>query len=39
MPALRQPFLQPRLRRAEVRIGDADGLEAELASPLLDALA
>jgi hypothetical protein len=39
MPALREPLQQPRLRRAEIGVGDADRLEAELASPGLDARA
>ena len=38
MPALREPFEQPRLGRREVGVGDADRLEAELGAPLLDAL-
>ncbi len=38
MPSLRQPFEQTRLRRGQIGVGDADRLEAELASPLFDAL-
>jgi len=38
MPALREPFEEPRLRRGQIRIGDADRLETELGSPGLDSL-
>ena len=38
MPAPRQPLQQPRFGRRQVRIGDADRLEAEFPAPLADAL-
>ena len=34
MASLRQPFEEPRLGGREVRVGEADRLEAELAAPL-----
>ena len=38
MPALAQPVEQPRLGRRQIRVRDADGLEAERPAPFLDAL-
>ena len=38
MPAPREPFHEARLGRREIRVGDADRLEAELGTPGLDAL-
>ena len=37
MPALSQPFEQPRLRGREIGVGDAHRVEAELATPSADA--
>src|SRR5207302_9319024 len=36
MAALREPLEQPRLGGAEIRVGDAHGLEAKLAAPVAD---
>jgi hypothetical protein len=38
MPAPAQPVEQPRLGGRQIRVRDADGLEAEAAAPILDAL-
>ena len=38
MPALREPIEEPRLGRRQIRFRDADGLEAEAAAPIANAL-